>query len=547
MLTTFLSTLLTDQALTGRPHRDNLPTAPRNWRDMLRHPYSQLFLEGASLEFKTLDDKGTFQAVDDNVVNQSNITPLPLIWVFSYKFDEHDRLIKAKARLCVRGDLQHTDLDTYAATLAIRIFRALMAIAAVFNLEIRQYDAVNAFMNSTLDEITYCYKPEGFNQHPGKYYLLRRALYGLKRSPLLWANDFAASLVRLGLEPLPEFSCLFTNDKIIVFYFVDDIAVLGFESNMSHMLAFERELCKTYEMRILGELKWFLGIRVIRDRNRCKIWLCQDSYIRKIFKRFGKKLDGKHPKTPLPSERLVPNDPEAELDVELRRDFQEATDSINYAAVITRPDIAKAVSNLARFMANPTKKHLEAAYHCIDYLAGTPYYAIEYGGDMENAFAMSSDAAFGDHGDRSSSQAFVVSLFGGAIDWRATKQSTVTTSSTEAELLAMSSAGKELIAWNRFFKQIKFDPEQHHSISGDNLQTIRLLKAQTPKLVTKLRHVDIHQSWLRQEVQAGNIDVHWIPTGDMPADGLTKILSRQQHEKFVALLRLVDVGMLVND
>jgi hypothetical protein len=41
-----------------------------------------------------------------------------------------------------------TTEDTYAATLAIRIFRALMAIAAYFNIEVRQYDAVNAFTNA---------------------------------------------------------------------------------------------------------------------------------------------------------------------------------------------------------------------------------------------------------------------------------------------------------------------------------------------------------------------------------------------------------------
>ena len=41
-----------------------------------------------------------------------------------------------------------------------------------------------------------------------------------------------------------------------------------------------------YEMRDMGPLNWFIGIRVIRDRHQRKIWLCQDSYIEKITKTF---------------------------------------------------------------------------------------------------------------------------------------------------------------------------------------------------------------------------------------------------------------------
>jgi len=69
---------------------------------------------------------------------------------------------------------------------------------------------------------------------------------------------------------------------------------------------------------------------------------------------------------------------------------------------------------------------------------------------------------------------------------------------------------------------------------------------QTPKLVTKLRHVDIHQHWLREQVQDGQIKVEWVKTTDMPADGLTKALPRQSHENFVRQLHMSDVDYLIN-
>ena len=62
------------------------------------------------------------------------------------------------------------------------------------------------------------------------------------------------------------------------------------------------------------------------------------------------------------------------------------------------------------------------------------------------------------------------------------------------------------------------------------------------KLQTRLRHVDIHNHWLRQEYQAGRVSIRWLPTAKMPADGLTKALSRQKHEGFISLIGLVDIS-----
>lgn len=61
----------------------------------------------------------------------------------------------------------------------------IFALVAAFDLDLRQRDAVTAFLNSKLDEKeTYTYMPEGF-QTLGKCWKLRRALYGLRISPRL--------------------------------------------------------------------------------------------------------------------------------------------------------------------------------------------------------------------------------------------------------------------------------------------------------------------------------------------------------------------------
>ena len=104
---------------------------------------------------------------------------------------------------------------------------------------------------------------------------------------------------------------------------------------------------------------------------------------------------------------------------------------------------------------------------------------------------------------------------------------------TKAELLSLSTAAIEIIWWQQFFQAISFNIEREFTLLCNNMQTVRLLKHDTLKLDTKLRHIDVHQHWLRQEVQDKKLDIRWVPTAKMPADGLTKILPYQKHEAWV--------------
>ena len=112
---------------------------------------------------------------------------------------------------------------------------------------------------------------------------------------------------------------------------------------------------------------------------------------------------------------------------------------------------------------NPSPAHFEAANRVIDYLYNTRYLALEYGMGIEEGpvFIAASDASFGDNlPDRTSSEAGLFKLFGGVIDYHAKKQQTVTTSSTESELLALSHLCAWLKFWDRFFRNLTLDVEQ---------------------------------------------------------------------------------------
>jgi hypothetical protein len=110
--------------------------------------------------------------------------------------------------------------------------------------------------------------------------------------------------------------------------------------------------------------------------------------------------------------------------------------------------------------------------------------------------------------------------------------------------MALSHTAIDLYWWHRFFQSITLilDP---YPLQCDNQQTIRLLITPAIKLVTKLKHVNIHQHWLRQEVQDNKLNLEWIPTTDMPIDGLTKALPTQKHNTFIKQLSLVDIKHLI--
>jgi hypothetical protein len=152
------------------------------------------FLEACKVEIEQLLKMGVW-----NVVPQLSIKGklIPLKWVFTYKFNQDGYLIKYKARIVVRGDLQPKgSLDsTYAATLAAKSFRALMAFAAEHDLEIWQYNIVGAFLNAmiTAKNPIWCKLPDGFKIN-GKCVKLNRALYRMRDSPLLWYDKFSRSL-----------------------------------------------------------------------------------------------------------------------------------------------------------------------------------------------------------------------------------------------------------------------------------------------------------------------------------------------------------------
>jgi hypothetical protein len=117
--------------------------------------------------------------------------------------------------------------------------------------------------------------------------------------------------------------------------------------------------------------------------------------------------------------------------------------------------MAKAASKLAEHLTNPRPDHLAAVDHCIRYLTGTKHLGIKFDAseneelsintNSKHVFEATVDASFANENERRSAEGYTFKLFGGLIDWAAKKQTTVSTSTTETELLVMHHAGKKFI------------------------------------------------------------------------------------------------------
>lgn len=241
--------------------------------------------------------------------------------------------------------------------------------------------------------------------------------------------------------------------------------------------------------------------------------------------------------------------------------YQELVGHLAFLTQYTRPDLARAHVIHASHLTNPGQAHLESVRRVWRHILETKYLAlqaqaIDEGGIQEYLttpqeyrdpiFFGASDAAFADDVEtRQSSQGYIFQLFGMTVDWKSTLQRTVTKSTTEAELLALSLVGSEMEEWCRLFNGLYLKINQTPIIWCDNQQTVGIVTKEQDKLSTKLKHVDIHQSWVRQEVEQNRLHVQWRSTSQMPADGMTKMLPRQKHTEFVQQLHLLDIRSIV--
>jgi len=395
-------------------------------------------------------------------------------------------------------------------------------------------------LNGKLTDEVYMRQPEGFviEGQENLVCKLKRSIYGLKQSPRCWNHTIDSQLKSMGFEQSTSDPCLYVasaGEMFVIAVYIDDI-VLG-SRNDKKMLDVKITLSQCFEMKDLGMLHHFLGVEVFNNTSTGKIWVGQPLYTERVLERFGMEFS-KPTSTPAsPDTKLQKK--AADGVMVSQKLYQAAVGTLLYLSTKTRPDIAFAVSNVARFCAEPTEEHWSAVKRIFRYLRGTKNMGLLYDRDKSKALVGYSDADWaGSLDDRRSTSGYVFLSGGAAISWRSQKQTCIALSTAEAEYVALSSATQEAL-WLQQLVNDVCGTASVISILEDNQSAICL--ANNPQFHGKMKHVEIKYHFVRDQVEKKKIKLVYCRSEDMLADVFTKDLPIQQFQK---LRKMIGVSKL---
>ena len=129
-------------------------------------------------------------------------------------------------------------------------------------------------------------------------------------------------------------------------------------------------------------------------------------------------------------------------------------------------------------------------------------------------------------------------LFGNVISWKASLQSVVALSTTEAEFMAITEATKEALWLQGLVGELGVKQE-HVSVFSDNQSAIHLTRNQGFHERTK--HIDVRLHFIREVVNSQKVKVVKVHTDDNPADFITKPVTSVKFNKCMNLIGVAEL------
>lgn len=474
-------------------------------------------------------------------------------WVYIVKRDENGDVEWYKVRLVAKGFTQVQGIDyeeTFAPVARLESWQYLIALATLSDWEIHQIDFDCAYLNGELDEELYMEQPEGFVTDAGKVCCLCKAIYGLKQAGRTWFLTLRACLEDLGFvcRESGDVSIFVSRQRggalIILVVYVDDLTLMG--NDLTLIQQTKEALKERFKLKDLGELKHYLGIRVTRDRGSKLIYLDQERYIKDILCRFGFNNSNPAP-TPLGTDLVLEKNPEDSdhCPADRLRHYRSLLGSLMYAMLGTRPDIGFTVAHLCQYQANPSLKHVAAAYRVLKYLRGTSQYRLCLGhsNELGNNLVGYTDADFaGDKDNSLSTSGWVYQLGRGAICWASRKQHSVARDTFDAEYFAADEAVRKLEWLEAFAEQIEHPLSKPIALHCDNKSAVDA--ATSPNVKNRTKHICVKAHSVHKNIDNGLLELMRIPGIDNPADILTKPLPADVHARHTESLRLVQYHLI---
>lgn len=504
------------------------------YEEALRGPEKEQWELAVQEELNSFKDNNAWDVVD--IPASGNIVKCK--WVLKKKCDGENN-IRYRARLVAKGCSQKYGIDyseTFSPVVRHTTLRLLFALSVQLNLNVTHLDVKTAFLNSDLSETIYMQKPLGYVCPNNKVLKLNKAIYGLKQASRAWHMKVDSCMLASGytkskIEPCLYIKCI-GGSKTIVTLYVDDFFVFSNDKTETDYL--KSVLSKYFVLKDLGIVKECLGMSVVFDKQNSTVTLSQEKYIDKLLSKFNM-VDSKTVNTPMEVNLKC----KKENNCSNENPYQQLIGSLMYLVVLTRPDIAYAVSYLSQFNNCNTEQQWAYGKRVLRYLKGTKQLGLKYCKIKNVNIEGYVDADWcNDVNDRKSYSGFCYTLSGSVISWSCTKQKCITLSSTEAEYVSISEACKEAVYLRNLQHEIT-GRMYNITLYNDSMSAQKLLM--NPVFHNKTKHIDVRYHYCREIINENIVSVKYLCTSDMPADLFTKSLSAIKHYRHLNTLGIVEV------
>jgi len=506
-------------------------------------------------------------------------TILPTMAISTIKFDEHNQPKRAKYRIVVLGNLDPhlwSKSDCYSPVMSLFELRLMTALAIRHKCYLKNGDFKQAFVQATLppDETYILRPPHGCHlTPPNTYWMLKRTLYGLKRSPRHWYEKAREILEDMGLKQCKHAPCIFkgtilpNKPPIYLGLYVDDFVYFSEDKDVE--AHFEKTLQSKTNVDFMGQVTHFLGIRFqwrTTPDDHIHVHLSQEAFAQNLVAQAGlhtlsattnpSPYRSGCPVDSLPRQHLPPEE-RSKLETKLR----SYVGSLLWLSQATRPDLATITNILAKYQNRPTKRVLESAKYVIKYIKGTQDHGITFSSDA-NTFITSAlhfplqetqpnevigitDANWGPQDQsvphansspieldkfKTRSISGHIIQFHGPLHWSSRRQRITARSSAESEIYATDECVKNLM----YLKNIICDLNLHRQLMNtkikvfnDNMACVLWSKSTTTK---GIRHIQIRENGVRENAHL--IDIQHVEGRWNPADLLSKEDKDVKHFTF---------------
>ena len=525
-----------------------------------------------------LEKTETFQVFEDilecDITNKEFI--VNSILLFAEKYGKENEFIKAKCRLAAQGFSQQEGLsyfDSYSATPQDTSWRYMLSLAATHNFEcLKQIDWSSAFFLPLLQELVYLRMPPELRQYTwnavsGKYYEVykrcRRAIYGLKQSGRKFSELVAADFEKLGYHrsfydptvyvkwqkkpgvkadadnprkqhpffdkemPYSTGMSLDTHDVCMVAVHVDDYICVS--SRMSMYDDLVNHLESQYKITH-SDLDFYLGMSVERNVQERTISLGQEALLDKLAEKFDWLQPMAARKTftvPVApeasfSKESMPSEPCKER-IDLARSM---IGTMLYLSMKTRPDLAQATAMMSRVDSNPSEDHVMAMKQLCVYAYNSRKQKLVFRGrdhppgaaDKLYAF-VDSDYNNVDTGYKATS-GYAVYHNNNLIDWKSKLQSTLSRSTCQAELAALSFLSSQIVHLRYLVQELGLPMVNATVVREDNRAAV--FATENDQMSRRLGHLKVAELFCRRAYQLGMIKVMSIRSEHNVADMFTK-------------------------